>query len=244
MLAIWRADNSSDWESGVGGTGEGGGCGSGSYWDDEFANGATGGTGAGTAAAGGSGGFGTGGTGGSIDYGTGGAGYTPSTAGSSGGPPVPGAGGTGSGTGGGSAGGGQAGAPSGGGSAGHGTGGSSWEFPEDPENQVRITWGNSARTCSESWNDGCGNANAELTISRDQLHPGVIIDLEQTNAFMSASGVNLDGTGPDDCWFGGGTLWGTLEVLEVTEGTLRFRVEGTNWEEPSLDGDFTAYWCN
>lgn len=109
---------------------------------------------------------------------------------------------------------------------------------------VHLRWGNVTRSCGDSMDVVCNQAKAEVTLTESDLQVGNVVDLEQAGALEISSGVNLDGNGPDDCWWGGGPAFGELEILELTESTIRFRVSGTDWDDPDVDGIFTATRCN
>ncbi|MGE0325076.1 MAG: hypothetical protein AB7K71_11475 [Polyangiaceae bacterium] len=112
------------------------------------------------------------------------------------------------------------------------------------EDTARLSWGNVARTCHDSSTVECGEAKGDVTLTKSALVVGKVIQLESTDALQTSSGVNTGGSGPDDCWWGGGTSLGELEILAVSQEQIQFRVSGTDFEDPNIDGVFTATSCN
>ncbi|MBX3184783.1 MAG: hypothetical protein KIT72_07955 [Polyangiaceae bacterium] len=131
-----------------------------------------------------------------------------------------------------------------------GSGGSGWGAQggaagaSNDLDRVRLVWGNDHRSCDERWVYGCGTANATAVFDTSDLYAGARIDLLDADGFISQSGPDRGG---DDCWGGGGTLQGELEVLRVDLNAeipfMVYQVTGTGNQESNVDGVFTAYWC-
>ncbi|MEZ4369260.1 MAG: hypothetical protein R3B07_00485 [Polyangiaceae bacterium] len=115
---------------------------------------------------------------------------------------------------------------------------------DSTEDAVHLSWGNVMRTCNDSMSVVCGEAKGEVRLPRSTLVVGNVIALDETDALQMSSGPNSGGSGPDDCWWGGGTSLGELEILAVSEEEIQFRVSGTDFEDPNIDGIFTATSCN
>ncbi len=154
-----------------------------------------------------------------------------------------GQGGTGSGSGGASGGSGGSWVPATG--AAGGTDWGSGGGPASDLRQVRVVWGNDHRSCDERWVYGCGTANATAVFDASELYAGARFDLLDVDGFISQSGPDRGG---DDCWGGGGSLLGELEVLSVqlygAYPYMVYQVTGTGSDESNVDGVFTAYWCS
>lgn len=116
-------------------------------------------------------------------------------------------------------------------------------FEQVSDGQIRLSWGSVERVCGDAMTVACDEAKAEVTLEAADLQVGAVIDLSTLSGLEMSSGVNTDGSGPDDCWWGGGSLFGELEIISVSETLIRFRVSGTDWDDPNVDGIFTATIC-
>ncbi|MCB9587790.1 MAG: hypothetical protein H6718_20470 [Polyangiaceae bacterium] len=110
--------------------------------------------------------------------------------------------------------------------------------------QITLTWGSTDRACGDSPTVTCNEAKAEVTLSLQQLISQQSIDLETTQGVMTSSGVNQGGSGPDDCWWGGGSPWGQLRLDTFTEDEYIIVVTGSAAPgEPNVDGYINLIAC-
>ncbi len=111
--------------------------------------------------------------------------------------------------------------------------------------QVTLSWGNTDRACGDSGVVACNEAKADVTLSLQQLLSNQPINLETAQGVMTSSGVNLGGTGPDDCWWGGGSPWGELSLESYTEDEYVINVTGSGLsDDPNVDGRFILVSCD
>ncbi|MEZ4369261.1 MAG: hypothetical protein R3B07_00490 [Polyangiaceae bacterium] len=110
---------------------------------------------------------------------------------------------------------------------------------------ITLSWGNMDRTCGDSNLVECNQAKAEITLSARELHTGAEFDLQSVQGVMTSSGVNEDGLGPDDCWWGGGSPWGEFKVVGYRDEDFMVDVSGTGvLDDPNVDGRFIFMRCN
>ena len=89
----------------------------------------------------------------------------------------------------------------------------------------------------------CGeHASITLIIEPDQQQVGTYILFEQVDAFSFATGP-IQSADPEDCWGGGGTLGGVLEILAIDENHIAGRLTETDSFDFDADVAFSVPIC-
>ncbi len=115
----------------------------------------------------------------------------------------------------------------------------------DPETILVTIANHTKNTCEEPF--GIGSCDGQLlwkvdfVLPPEYQQPG-LYTLEELNGGQFATGPN--GDIPDDCWFGGGSLFGSVLIESIDENTVVGRLCGTDpLEDFDPDGSFEASVC-
>ena len=129
--------------------------------------------------------------------------------------------------------------------SGSGSSGSSGGDELDPDTILVTIANHTKNTCEEPF--GIGSCDGQLlwkvdfVLPPEYQQPG-LYTLEELNGGQFATGPN--GDIPDDCWFGGGSLFGSVFIESIDETTVVGRLCGTDpLEDFDPDGSFEASVC-